>query len=236
VTSDISGVSGLTLNLNAVSTSGATTTIKVGSDTSTLTSALSSLVSAFNTVISNTDEATGTNGYLHGESSLNSIRNSLRTEATANVTGSGNYTSLASIGITTGAVGAALTDNTDQLVIDSTKLAAALADNPDAVKALLIGDGTDSNKGVLGTLAATVNTSLATTSGYFSARDTTFTSQLSDLTDTITKQTDDLATYKTALETKFNLMDQLISSMKSSYTNLASTLGISTTSTSSSSS
>ena len=234
VTSDISGISGLTLNLKAESTNNATTSINIGSNTASLTSAISSFVSSFNTVISNTDEATGTEGYLHGESTLTMIRNNLRQEATANVTGSGNYTTLSSIGITTGAIGASISDDTNKLIIDSTKLAAALAADPDAVKKLLIGDGTDANKGVLGKLSTTVNSALDSSNGYFAARNKTFDSQISDLTDTVTKQTEALATYKTTIETKFNLMDSLISKMKNSYTNLASTLGIDTTSTSSS--
>ena len=64
------------------------------------------------------------------------IRNNLRQTVTAGIAGQTDYTSLSSIGITTGAIGASITDDTDQIQIDSTKLAAALAANPDAVKQL----------------------------------------------------------------------------------------------------
>lgn len=235
ITSDISGLTGVTLNLASKTTDGTTTTITVGANNSTLNSALSSFVSTFNTVISQSDTATGKNGTLYGELSLTSIRDNLRTTATASITDSSTvkYNSLADIGITTGAVGADISANTNQLNIDSTKLAAALADDPDAVKKLLIGDG--KNDGVFTKLKTIVNGSLDSTNGYFAARAATFTDQLKDLSDKISKQTDALATYKTELTNKFSMMDEMISKLQKQYNNISGILGTSTSSKSSSS-
>jgi len=223
VTSDVSGIAGLTLTLNAKSTGTAATKLTVSSDNSTLQNALSSFVTKFNTALAQSDEATATDGYLHGESTLTSIRDSLRHTVTASVSGQTGYTSLASIGITTGAIGAAIGANTDQLVVDSTVFNKAMADNPEAVKMLLIGDGTTG--GVLSKLQTQVNGSLDSVSGFFASRTKTINTQITDLTSTISTRDDELAVYKTELETKFNLMDQMISSMQSQFNNISSLLG-----------
>jgi len=219
VTSDVSGVAGLTLTLNKEST-GTTTKLTVASDNSSLTSAINSFISSFNTVLTQTDSVTGTDGYLHGESTLDMIRNNLRQSVTASVNGQTGYTSLASIGITTGAIGSDIGANTDQIQIDSTVFAKAMADNPEAVKQLLIGDGT--NPGVLTKLSTQVNSALDSSNGFFAARSKTFDLQLSDLTDTISSKSDALDLYQTELQNKFNLMDQLIASMQSKFSNISS--------------
>lgn len=222
ITSDISGITGLTFTLSKESTDNKASTITVSSDTSTLTSALKTFVSNFNTVISQTDEATGSEGYLYGESTLTMIRNNIRMTATAGVEGQAKYNSLASIGITTGAVGASISAETNKLSLDTTKLEEALADDPEAVKALLLGDGT--NKGVIEKLKTLVDGSLDTENGYFVTRAKTYDAQLTDLTNTITKQNDALKLYQTDLETKFGQMDQLIASMNSQFSQMKSTL------------
>lgn len=225
VTSDISGISGLTLTLKAVSADiTKPATVTVASDSSSITSALSTFVSNFNTALSNTDQATGTDGYLYGETTLTMIRDNMRSAATSSVSSSSVYKSLADIGITTGAVGASLTDNTNQLVIDQTKLAAALKDHPDEVKKLLLGDGT--NDGVFTKLSTPVNNAVKPITGFFDAKATTYTTQLTDYTDTIDKKTTELADYKTALTAKFSAMDAMIAKLKQQLANFNSALGL----------
>lgn len=235
VTSDVSGLTGVTLTLTGKSANDSTTglpsasTVNVTADSSSLTTALNSFVSAYNTALSNTDTVTGSDGYLYGESSLTMIRNDLRTTATASVTlaGAGNYKSLADIGITTGAIGTGIGANTNQLVIDSTKLSAALAADPEKVKLLLLGDGTTTGTGVLQKLSTSVSNSLNSTSGYFATRASTFTSQSSDLSDKISKQTDALTDYKTTLTKKFNDMDTMIANLNQQLASFKSALGLS---------
>lgn len=236
VTSDITGLTGVTLSLTAESTVAApSTTISVANDNSSLTSAIGSFISNFNTVISQTDTATSSTGSLFGELSLTSIRNGLRQTATASISDSTTvkYNSLADVGISTGAVGTDLSANTNQLVVDYKKLAAAMADDPEAVKKLFIGDGT--TQGVLTKLSTLTNASLDPVNGYFAARAVTFTNQLKDLTETISAQTDALATYKSDLTTKFNLMDAMIANMRSQYDKISGILNPTTSSSSSSS-
>lgn len=221
VTSDISGITGLTLTLNDETTSDAT--VKITSDTEALSNAVTAFVNAFNTVITNTDTATASydktkkvKGALYGESPLNMIRNSLRTAATASVDGENGYTTLASIGITTGAIGTDVNSGTNKLVIDTEKLTAALQSNPEAVKKLLIGDSSTNTDGVLTKLSDTLEKSLDPIKGYFVKREDSYEKQADRLNDKIDKMNIALGNYKTQLEAKFEAMDKLISGLQNS--------------------
>src|SRR5574344_311092 len=214
VTSATTGLTGVTLTLNSTTSSAAT--VAVTTDTSKITSALESVITAFNTAISATDTATATDGDLYGETILKSLRNNIRREATAAISGLGSYTNLADIGITTGDYTTDTSASTSTLQLDSTKLASALASDPDSVKALLVGHGT--TDGVFDTLNTTLTNSLNSTSGFFTTKDTTYDSKISTLNKKITKMTTALTKYKESLETKFQAMDTLISNLKKSAT------------------
>ncbi len=212
VTSDISGVSGLTLTLNAETTS--TATVAITADTTAATTAIETFVSAFNDVIANTDTATSNTGYLYGETSLNSIRNRLRTMVTSD-TGNEAYASLADIGITTGAIGTSVSEDTNKLVIDSTKLAEALASDPDAVKKLFLGDTDADTTGVMSQMETVLENSTDSTNGYFVKREESFETSTDRLNDKIDRMTLSLESYRTQLEKKFSAMDTIISNLNS---------------------
>lgn len=212
VTSDISGITGLTLQLNDKTNSTANVAVTV--DTSSAVNAVKSLVDAFNTAIAATDAATTTDGELHGETNLNSLRNSIRTIATAAVTGADGYKTLASIGITTGVIGTDVKANTNKLVIDEKALTAALTADPDAVKKLLLGDKTAGTDGVLTKLQTAVDNSTNVINGYFVKRESSYEDQVSHLNEKITRMNSDLKAYQKTLETKFSAMDTLISNLK----------------------
>lgn len=214
VTSDISGIKGLTLTLNSTTTS--TNTVKIETDTENAVSAIESFVSAFNSAITSTDSATATNGKLHGESILSMLRNNIRNTVTASVEGSEGFKTLASIGITTGAVSTNISADTTQLVIDTDKLTAALQDNPDEVIKLLLGDSTTGAVGVFDKLETTLSNSLDSISGFFTTRETSYDAEIERLTDKKENMTDALTTYQAQLEAKFAAMDTLISSLQNS--------------------
>lgn len=228
VTSDISGIKGLTLTLTDKTTS--TATVSVSADTAKISSAITTFVNAFNSAISDTASATsagtitksgGTTttsgkGLLYGETSLSSFGNKIRTLATSSVTGSDVYKTLAAIGITTGAVGASVTDNTNKLSVDTTKLTAALKDNPDEVMKLLVGDKTAGTTGVLSNMQDKLTTALDSTKGYFASRKGSYEKQATRLNTQITTMNTNLTTYQKQLQTKFSAMDTLISKLKNS--------------------
>lgn len=230
VTSDISGLTGVTLTLNSETTS--TANVAVAADTTALSTAIQSFVTAYNKVISTTDTDTAKDGDLYGETSLNSIRNNLRTLATAKVDSSNVYKTLASIGITTGSIGTSISANTNQLTVDTAALTKALQADPDSVKKLLLGDGT--NDGVLTKLSTTLNASLDTSKGYFATRTKSYDSEMSNLNAKISRQNLDLTAYKKQLEAKFSAMDTLISNLRNQASTMDSTLGIKSSSSSSS--
>lgn len=212
VTSDVSGIQGLTINLNDKTTTN--TTITVSSDNSSLKTAVNSFITSFNKVISDSDESTGTDGYLNGESVLTMIRNNLRGTVTASIeSGDEGYKTLSSIGITTGAVGSGIDANTNQLVIDEKVFSEALASNPEAVKKLLLGD--ENSDGVMKKLSNIVNDALDPLDGYFVNKTVTYETQIKDLQESIDEKTLSLEEYRTELENKFSVMEQLIASLNS---------------------
>lgn len=215
VTSDISGLTGVTLTLNKETTDAAAT-VSVTQDTSKVETALTAVVNALNTVITQTDKATGTSGYLYGETILNSLRNNLRTTATASISGKEGFTNLANIGITTGAIGTGVDANTNQLQINTTKLEEALKKDPDAVKKLLLGDSATDTKGVLTKLEKSLNNALDEVSGFFTTKEKSFEKQIGRMEDKSDRLEKGLEDYQKQLEAKFYAMDQLISSLQKS--------------------
>lgn len=216
ITSDVSGITGLTLTLNDKTTS--TATIAVTQDTSAVEADLKTFVDAFNNLVATTDSATQTGGDLHGESLLNSLRNKLRS-AVGSASGDGTYKTLASIGISTGKIGTSVDANTNQLTLDTATLQKALANDPDAVKKLLLGDGTEANPGVMSKMQDTLDSTLGT-NGYFAKRGDSYNDEIGRYNDKIERMTLALDSYQKQLETKFAAMDKIISNMK----NQASTM------------
>lgn len=214
ITSDISGVKGLTLNLTNTTSSAQTVTIS--QDTSAVSNALTKVVNSLNTLITDSNTATATNGELYGESILVSLKNKLRTITTAGVNTSGSYASIADLGITTGAVGASVSANTNKLTIDTARLTTALTADPDSAKKLLLGDSSTGANGVLNDLEAVLSNANDAKTGYFVTTKASNEKQISRLNDKIDTMTTKLTAYKTQLEKKFQAMDTLISNLKNS--------------------
>lgn len=224
VTSETTGVKGLTLTLNAETEVDKPVTISVAQDTSSALSAVNSFVSEFNTVLTKTDSLTGTKGALNGENSLVALRNRLRTLVSEPYPDNTTYKTLSSIGITTGKAGSSTSANTDQLQIDKDKFLAALAANPEEVKKLLVGDTTDGTSGVVGNLESVVEGSLDDDYGYFATIEDSIASQVKTLNDRITRKTDLLVSYSEMLTSQFTAMEQAMSSLTSSYSDVISSL------------
>ncbi len=207
VGSDVTGLSGLTLTLNKVTTENAK--ISVSNDSSGVMSAIKNFVSTFNNIMTTTETATNRDtGTLKGESVLNTLKNNIRRTATQS-TGDGAYDSLAKIGITTGKFTGDTTSATNQLVIDEEKLMNALKDDPDAIKNLFTGVN-----GIFTKMQSSVTNALKTGSGYFDSRNSTYKSQITGLNSQISKKELSLEAYKKTLETKFQAMDEMISKLQ----------------------
>jgi flagellar hook-associated protein 2 len=129
-------ISGVTLTLLAAGTS----TVSVTPDEAGLTTALKDLVNAYNALADKLDTLTandpeGTRGVLAGDPDLRGLAMSLRRTILGSAAG-GTFTSLTQLGVSSGAVGAAV-GSTDRLLLDEDKLKKAIAQDPTAVASLL---------------------------------------------------------------------------------------------------
>ena len=215
VTSDISRMNGVTLTLKKASTEeSGTSTLKVTQDTSGLVEAVKSFVSAYNDVLSNVDEVTANGADLHGETSLTSLRNTIRSYATAkNTSNDGVYSLLSEIGISTSSAdGNNLNADTNSLTLDEDKLKKALEENPESVKSILTGEG-----GVLTMMEDAVEQSLKASVGYFDVKTSTLDSDIKKMETKIKKQNTNISTYKAQLEKKFSAMETTIAQMQQNY-------------------
>lgn len=228
VTSEISGIEGLTLTLNSVSKADESgtinpSTVKVEQDSDALLDAAKSFVTAYNEAISNIDDNTSYGDALYGDSALTSLRTNLRRTATASID-DGTMKLLSDIGITTGkANNSTSTTGVNTLQIDEDKFKEALAKNPEAVKSLLVGDnkGTSTSGGVMNKLEKIVEDSLEVSTGYFDAKSKSLSSKIKSLENSITSAQSRVDAYKARLEKQFSNMEQIISSIQSSYSQLS---------------
>lgn len=133
-------IEGVTLTLKDTNI-GAPLSVSVARDTSGITSSVQSFVSSYNDMIktinslTSYDAASGSAGILLGDSITRNVTSQIRTLLSSAVSGlTGNYTSLASIGITTEASGT--------LTLDTTKLSTAMSSDYSVVGKLFSSIGT----------------------------------------------------------------------------------------------
>jgi flagellar hook-associated protein 2 len=121
------------------------TSLSVSQDSQSTITNVQSFVSAFNDLVDAIDQDTAYDAankkasVLTGDSGMTSFGNQLRSMLTNSVSGlSGQYNTLASIGISTGSFGATV-GSTNHLVLDQSKLSAALQSDPNSVVAVIAG-------------------------------------------------------------------------------------------------
>ena len=220
VTSDISRIDGVTLTLKKASTEeDGNTTLSVTQDTTQLVEAVNEFITAYNDAIAKVEEVTASGADLHGETSLTSLRNTLRNYAnSSNTTNGGLYKLLSDIGISTSAAdGNNLSTDTYTLSLDEDKFLQALQENPDSVKSILAGEN-----GVLSMMESAVEQSLSATTGYFDVKTSTLDSDISRMEEKITKQNNSIDAYKTRLENQFYQMEMAIAQMQQNYSSFLS--------------
>jgi len=214
VTGDVSGISGLTINLKNVTEDGKTIDINLDQDTDQLKSALDEFVAKFNAMAKTVDDQTAKGKTLHGEYSLVSLKNSIRSITSDRVKDLANFDSLGMIGISTGKIGKSASDSSSDLVLDKDKLLAALQKNPNEVKTLLIGDSKTGVKGIFQKLQDKLTTVLDPVSGYFNVKDDSINAMVANNDKSITRGEARLTAYKTLITKQFAQMDQYISKMQ----------------------
>ncbi len=146
-------VQGVTMELLAASSAAAA--VNIGRDTSTLQETIKDLATAYNETVSDFNILTGPvnsedpddilSGSLYGETSIRTIKNSLRSMLVSNsTTPSSNFTALRDIGFSV--------DRNGILTVDDAKLGNAIENNFEEIVTLFGGNSvsTDANKGVAG--------------------------------------------------------------------------------------
>ncbi|MBR4477649.1 MAG: flagellar filament capping protein FliD, partial [Spirochaetales bacterium] len=121
VTEDVSRIAGVTLTLKKVTTEeDAKATLQVSQDNGGLVDAVKSFVDAYNETISKIDTVTASGADLQRESSLISLKNSIRNYAmSSNTINGGEFKTLSQIGISTSSAdGSNLSTDTSTLKFD----------------------------------------------------------------------------------------------------------------------
>ncbi|MFA5984410.1 MAG: flagellar filament capping protein FliD [Methylococcaceae bacterium] len=211
---------GITFNLQSAAV-GKSININVNVDTKGVTDAINGFINAYNSLHSTTNNlgkfggtgasATG-NGPLLGDSTLRLITSQLRQDASSTVSSApSNYNSLAQVGINI--------DKTGVISLDSSKLTAALTNNPNA-----LADVFSSSNGVATRLDARLQNYLQS-GGTIKSQQTSLNSslnKLNDRTDAVQRRLDSL---QVSLQKQFIALDQSVAQFKATGTFLTKEFG-----------
>ena len=218
ITSDISRIQGLTINLKGL-TNGSTVQIKVEKNRETIANAMDEVVSAYNELMENVDEAIAIDGQLHDQTILKLLRNRLRTIMTSSGNNSGLFKNLDSIGISVSAASANNISTSNKSVValsfNREKFIDAFNTDSNAVKTLLIGN--ELTKGVFIDAEELVENALQGVIGYFDSTNSAYTNEVMQIENKITKANAYVERYKAQLEKKFSAMDRIIAAMQQQY-------------------
>jgi flagellar hook-associated protein 2 len=233
-TNSIVGViPGVTLAL-AGTTNGAAS-VNVASDPTALTNKLQTFVTDYNAVVSAVHTAVGygttaaSNSVLANDPAMSSALAQVSSVLDEIVSGTtGQYTTLSSVGLEL--------QNDGTLTLDSSKLDAAVADDPSSVARLFVTDTTTGATGVMSSLANTINGFTADQTSLISARISSFGDESKEISDEEAAMQTRIAAYQTNLQKQFAAMELVVQKYKTEASALDSLSGSSSTSSSSSSS
>jgi len=215
ITSDVSKIKGLTINLRNVS-EGETVTITVEQNKEGIYEAVADTLDAYNAMMEALDKELTDKSTLGNESILKLMRNNLKRLMTSSLGGSYVFRNLSAIGISTGEASDDISKNVTSLLIDKDKFLEALSGDSDAVQNLLV--GTTATPGIF-LQANNIVENAISASGYFSNMADTLTRNISKLNEKIMKTNLSIEDYKSKLERRFHNMELTISGLQSSYSN-----------------
>ena len=128
ITSDISKIKGLTINLKNVS-EGETVTITVEQDDEAIFNAVSDVIDSYNVLMEGLEKELGEGGAFEHNVMFKMMKNNLKNLMTKSLGGTLNYKNLSAIGISTGEAGLSASDSAYKLVFDKTKLQEILTES-----------------------------------------------------------------------------------------------------------
>ena len=221
ITSDISKIKGLTINLHGLS-EGESTTITVEQDDEGIYNAVADIIDAYNTLMEGLEDELDDDGALAHDNMFKIMKNNLKRLMTQTVAGTTVYRNLAAIGISTGEAQDSISTDVTALIIDQDKFMQALEDNSDAVKQLLV--GTTTTPGLFVSVGRIIDNTLLST-GLINSTQESINKNINKLGDKISDLTKELAHYRESLETKFRNMENIIFNMQSAYSSFLGTGG-----------
>ena len=213
ITSDVSRIKGLTINLKDVS-EGETVTITVEQDDEAIFNAVSDTIDAYNAMMEALNKELSDKNTLGNEALLKLMRNNLKRLMTSSLSGAYIFKNLAAIGISTGEAQDSITLDVTNLIIDKDKFMNALDTDSDAVKSLLV--GSEKNPGIFLQANNIVESSIKST-GYFSNMIDSLTRNIDRIQDKINKTNDEITKYRDRLERQFHNMELTISGLQNAY-------------------
>ena len=221
ITSDISKIDGVTINLNDAS-NGEIITLSIERDNESIANTLQEVVDSYNDLMNNLDKELALDGSMKDQTTLKMLRNTIRSYMMNSVGFSNAFMNMSSIGISTdsASTGNISTSGISTLSFDKTKFANAIASDPNSVKKLLVGE--NNGMGVLTKLEQTVENALQAQSGFFSATENSYNKQIERLNSKIEKTQRSVDSYSARLERKFQAMDLLISNIQKQYSSFLS--------------
>ena len=210
-------IEGVTLTLKAPTAEGSTVLLGVERDDAAIQDAAKKFVDAYNSLastiksLSRYDVSTGSAGTLLGDAMLRNIESQVRKLVSSPVSGvNGNYTTLASLGLTTQADG--------RLKLDGVKFNAALEANPGAVSDIFTSDN-----GVAVKLADLMGSKTSTT-GELTVRSSNITDTLVDLKDKQEVLNARMKVIEQRYFKQFNALDTLLGQLNTTASSLDSWL------------
>jgi flagellar hook-associated protein 2 len=205
--SDLFG--GLTLDLKSIDTT-KDVTVTVSTDAEETAKKVQEFVDAYNKVVdfftsqSELDAEGKAKSPLFGDSTLRSMRTSLRSVLGASVdTGNQSFQLLSQLGITS--------DKGGKLTFNRSKFEEALADDETAVARVF----TEATNGIAGKLVAQIKVYTDSVDGLIKNRNDTFDRQVKDTQSRIESAERRLGLYEKQLESKYANLEQLLSRLQS---------------------
>lgn len=217
-------IPGVTLNLlgitdknyNGIIESGETINLQVSRDTQRAVDAIQAFVNQYNSVMDFISTKIGKGGDLQGDPTLARIQQTLWKMVTEIVEGtSGKYRTLWDIGISTGSVvgsGTLTFDRSGKLTLDTSKLTAALEDDPEAVLALF---ENIADKGVAEKLDTYINALVRSGDGILTTKEQSLQDIMDDLEEQINRLEERLAAKEEQLKKQFAAMEKALSMLQS---------------------
>ena len=221
ITSDISKIDGVTINLNDAS-DGEIITLSIERDNESIANTLQEVVDSYNDLMNNLDKELALDGNMKDQTTLKMLRNTIRSYMMNSVGFSNAFMNMSSIGISTDSASAGniSTSGISTLSFDKTKFTNAITSDPNSVKKLLVGE--NNGMGILTKLEQTVENALQAQSGFFSATENSYNKQIERLNTKIEKTQRSVDSYSARLERKFQAMDLLISNIQKQYSSFLS--------------